>query len=105
MNKRATLFVVWLAAAVFDNSASVAADISHGRQIARRWCISCHVVVSTQRQATTEAPPFATIARKPDFDANRVAQFLLNPHPKMPNMSLTRAEAADLAAYIGSLAR
>jgi mono/diheme cytochrome c family protein len=105
MNKRATLFGVWLAAAVFDNSAGIAADISHGRQLARRWCISCHVVVSTQRQATTEAPPFATIARKPDFDANRVALFLLNPHPKMPNMSLTRVEAADLAAYIGSLAR
>jgi mono/diheme cytochrome c family protein len=105
MNKKATLFGIWLTAAVLDNSASIAADISHGRQLARRWCISCHLVVSNQRQATTEAPPFATIARRPDFDANRVATFLLNPHPKMPNMSLTRVEAADLAAYIGSLAR
>ena len=27
----------------------------------------------------------------------------LEPYPRMPNMSLTRAEAADTAAYIGSL--
>jgi mono/diheme cytochrome c family protein len=34
-----------------------------------------------------------------------VATFLLNPHPKMPNMSLTRVEAADIADYIKSLAK
>jgi hypothetical protein len=28
---------------------------------------------------------------------------LLEPHPKMPNMSLSRTEAADLAAYIATL--
>jgi hypothetical protein len=27
----------------------------------------------------------------------------MDPHPKMPNMSLSRTEAADLAAYIASL--
>jgi hypothetical protein len=51
------------------------------------------------------AAPFATIARRPGFDAAKIALFLLTPHPKMPDMSLTRPEAADLAAYIGSLAR
>jgi hypothetical protein len=39
----------------------------------------------------------------PDFDAAKLAFFLMDPHPKMPNMSLSRTEAADLAAYIGSL--
>jgi mono/diheme cytochrome c family protein len=106
MNKSAAFLAIGLAATALGSSVSVAADASHGRSLARRWCISCHVVVSNQRQSTTtEAPPFATIARKPDFDANRIAVFLLNPHPKMPSMSLTRNEAADLAAYIGSLAR
>jgi len=28
---------------------------------------------------------------------------LLTPHPRMPDMDLTRAEAADLVAYIASL--
>jgi len=48
-------------------------------------------------------PPFATIAKIPGFDAGKIALFLLDPHPKMPDMSLSRAEAADLAAYIASL--
>ena len=36
---------------------------------------------------------------------NRLANFLLDPHPKMPNMSLTRTEAADIAAYIRHVRR
>lgn len=91
----------WLAVA----SPSAAADASHGEQLARRWCASCHVVAPDQRQTTGEAPPFEAISRTPGFDANKLAFFLLNPHPKMPDMSLTRPEAGDLAAYIGSLAR
>jgi hypothetical protein len=39
----------------------------------------------------------------PGFDAGRVALFLLDPHPKMPDMGLSRTEAADLAAYIATL--
>ena len=81
------------------------ADVQHGATIARRWCSSCHVVASNQRQVTGEAPPFATIARRPDFDQNRLAYFLLDPHPKMPDMGLSRTDAADLAAYIGSLGK
>jgi hypothetical protein len=30
---------------------------------------------------------------------------LLDPHPKMPDMGLSRREAEDLAAYIASLKR
>lgn len=92
-------------ATVIGCGAAQAADIEHGETLARRWCATCHVVAPNQQRATGEAPPFATIARKPDFDVNRLAFFLLEPHPKMPNMSLTRPEAADIAAYIASLAR
>ena len=82
------------------------ADADNGSRLAHRWCEVCHVVSPTQRRATTDqAPPFATIARTPGFNAPKIALFLLDPHPKMPDMSLTRTEAADLAAYIGSLAR
>jgi hypothetical protein len=49
------------------------------------------------------APPFATIATRSDFTPEKVAFFLLDPHPKMPNFPLSRSEAADIAAYIGSL--
>jgi mono/diheme cytochrome c family protein len=80
-----------------------AADPDNGERLARRWCAPCHVVALDQRGPTSEAPPFTTIAAKPDFDAAKLAFFLMDPHPKMPNMSLSRTEAADLAAYIASL--
>jgi len=37
------------------------------------------------------------------FDAAKIALFLLDPHPKMPDMGLSRSDAADLAAYIAAL--
>lgn len=83
----------------------LAADPRNGEQLARRWCEPCHVVAADQRGVTGEAPPFASIATRPGFDAARLAMFLLDPHPKMPDMSLTRNEAADLASYIATLAR
>jgi mono/diheme cytochrome c family protein len=83
----------------------VAADVDNGKRLAHRWCQTCHVVTTGPRASTDGAPPFATIAARPDFDAAKIALFLLDPHAKMPNMSLTRMEAGDLAAYMGSLAR
>jgi mono/diheme cytochrome c family protein len=83
----------------------IAADADNGKRLAQRWCQACHVVTTGPRASTDGAPPFATIAAQPDFDAAKITLFLLDPHAKMPNMSLTRMEAGDLAAYIGSLAR
>ena len=42
-------------------------------------------------------------ASRPNFSESGLVTFLLNPHAKMPNMSLTRIEAADIAAYIRTL--
>jgi len=86
-------------------SPCLGADVNHGQELARRWCASCHVVAANQQQPVSEAPTFASVAKAPGFDVNRLAYFLLAPHPKMPDMSLTRFEAADIAAYIGSLAK
>ena len=92
-----------LALAFASFAAAAPADPTHGEKLARRWCASCHVVASDQKGTVAEAPPFATIARKPDFDSAKLALFLLDPRPKMPDMNLSGAEAADLAAYIGTL--
>jgi mono/diheme cytochrome c family protein len=86
-----------------SGSAVIAADADHGAVLAKRWCAPCHVVEEDQKQASADAPPFTTIARKSDFSAEKVAFFLLDPHPKMPNFPLNRNEAADIAAYIASL--
>ena len=85
-------------------SSVFAADPDNGRRLAHRWCEACHVVTPTQsRPATDQAPPFATIAKTTDFDAAKIALFLLDPHPKMPDMGLSRSDAADLASYISTL--
>ena len=97
------LLVILAGVATADTAG--AADAYNGGQIARRWCVTCHVVAGDQQGTTGEAPPFASIAKRPGFDAGQLVVFLLDPHPKMPNMSLTRTEAGDLAAYIATLGK
>jgi mono/diheme cytochrome c family protein len=92
-----------MVAAVAVVSSAEAADVGHGQQLARRWCASCHIVAAGQTGPTSEAPPFATIAASERFTARKIAAFLLDPRPRMPNMELTPREAEDLAAYISSL--
>ena len=97
-------FSSWLVvAACLFTSAALAADADHGGDLAKRWCASCHLVTNDQKQASADVASFASIARKPDFTPERLAFFLLDPHPKMPNFPLSRNEAVDIAAYIGSL--
>ena len=88
---------------ILFSSSAWAADARNGEVLARRWCMSCHVVAPDQRGTASEAPPFVSVAKRPDFDAHKLAFFLLNPHPKMPDMGLSRGAAEDLSAYIGSL--
>jgi mono/diheme cytochrome c family protein len=84
-------------------TASTAADADSGKNLANRWCSSCHVMQSDQKLATDQAPPFASIAKMPGFDANKLAFLLLKPHPNMPSLSLSRVEIADLADFIATL--
>ena len=82
-----------------------AADADHGETLARRWCAACHVVSDDQKQGADNVPTFAAIAHIPGFDAQAIARFLRDPHPKMPDMQLSTIEAADLAAYITRLGK
>jgi mono/diheme cytochrome c family protein len=79
------------------------ADPENGQRLAERWCSACHVVATNQQRASVDVPPFSTIARAPGFNAQQLAFFLLEPHPKMPSMSLSRKEATDIADYIKRL--
>jgi mono/diheme cytochrome c family protein len=94
------LAAAWLAVSV---AVTASADPADGEKLARRWCAACHLVAPDQQRASTEAPPFATIARLPGFSREKLAFFLLEPHPKMPSMALSRGEASDLADYIAEL--
>lgn len=98
--------IVPAAAAVlcaFAAAPALAADIARGQTISKRWCSSCHVVASDQKQASVDVPSFADIARR-RTEAKPLAVFLSEPHGMMPNLSLTQLEIADIVAYIRSLA-
>jgi mono/diheme cytochrome c family protein len=79
------------------------ADPENGRRLAERWCSACHVVAPGQQRASADVPPFSTIAHAPGFNPRRLTFFLLEPHPRMPSMSLSRKEAADIVDYIKQL--
>ena len=103
MHKSGLLLAVTFAVTALTTG-SYAADPNAGRELARRWCAVCHVVESNQERAPTVAPPFATIAKSSGFDAAQLAKSMLAPHPQMPGRELSRDQAADIAAYIATLA-
>jgi mono/diheme cytochrome c family protein len=85
-------------------STVLAADAANGKIIAKRWCAECHVVAADQTAAKADAPSFADIAkRRLPATPGAVEKFLMDPHPKMPDMQINRREADDLVAYIGTL--
>jgi cytochrome c2 len=79
-----------------------AADAANGKIIAKRWCAAHHLVSPDQTLASPDVPSFAAIARK-RLPPESLKAFLSDPHPKMPDMSLTRSEIEDIVAYIRSL--
>lgn len=89
--------------AFLHGSAFAAGDPRRGLVMAKTWCSSCHLVTSGSSGTSTDAPPFATIAKRDPDDLAALTAFLANPHPPMPNLHLTRDEIADLLAYIASL--
>lgn len=91
-------------ALVLGAQTALAADADNGKRLAQARCTPCHIVIPNQRAELANSPPFEAIARKFGFSAEMLAFAILDPHPRM-NMSLTRREAEDIAAYIATLAK
>jgi mono/diheme cytochrome c family protein len=80
-------------------------DLAHGRAFAQEVCTPCHQVIPQQfALRIASAPSFAAIAATPGMTEMALKSFLASPHPTMPNLVLERQEAADVVAYILSLA-
>ena len=105
MRRMVSGFVLLAAAVTGLSQSAVAANVTNGERLAKRWCAACHVVAADQKSGNTQVTPFSAIAKLPGFDAGKLAFYLLTPHPKMPDMNLTRDEASDFAAYIASQGR
>ena len=98
-----SLHLLLLFAAGSVGSALAQGNAETGGAIAERWCSSCHLVSSDQTSAAADAPSFMSIAQKSESEIDALEGFLADPHPPMPDMSLSRNEIRDLLAYIRSL--
>ena len=81
-------------------------DPANGERLAKRWCSGCHLVAPDQTRASADAPSFASLADAAHRDPDRVADLLARPgpsHSKMPDMTLSRLEVADIVGWIASL--
>ena len=81
---------------------AVAFDAETGHNLARAWCSKCHLVEAGQ-SASDAAPTFQQIAGNADLTADRIRLWLADPHPRMPNLNLSRQEIESLVAYLESL--
>ena len=77
-------------------------DPVQGKILAEKLCINCHLVGSAQQQqpANADVPSFKEIAEREDQSAGAIAARIMLPKHPMPQIPLTKAELADLAAYI-----
>jgi len=79
-------------------------EAQQGRELARLWCKHCHLVEPEgSGYVQSNVPTFAEIANRPDQSAEQIKLFLVDPHPPMPNLNLSRDEIQNLATYILSL--
>jgi mono/diheme cytochrome c family protein len=103
--KVAAAGLVWLAAAGLPQAATAQGwgDAAAGKEMAVRWCAECHMVAPDQARASADVPTFMDIAKRVDGDFAVIEGFLIDPHPAMPVMSLTRQEIRDLIAYFATL--
>lgn len=84
-------------------AAQAAGDRANGEKLSRIWCAACHVVADDQKSGLADVPTFHWLARDPLQTSEKLSQFLRDPHPLMPDMTLSRNEVADIVAYIQSL--
>jgi mono/diheme cytochrome c family protein len=77
-----------------------------GERLARQWCASCHLVAADQRAPAPDvAPPFGSIAARPQASAGALRTIIQMPYPRMPQIALSRDEVEHIIAYILSLKR
>ena len=73
-----------------------------GRELVMNSCISCHAPIGTT-VATDEAPPLSFVARDNKTNPGWVRGWLMDPHPPMPGIMLSRKQINDVMAYLSSL--
>ena len=104
MTRTRTLLLGALGLSLAWATQAAAADPDAGLALARVWCSSCHAVDPNPDRAPIDGvPSFRAIATLPNYDKGWVAAFIANPHPPMPNLSLSKQNIDDITAYLDRL--
>ena len=83
-------------------SAAETGNAEAGRQLVNRSCVSCHAPAGVARASDT-APPLSFLARDNKYRAAFVRGWLMEPHPPMPSIPLSRQQISDIVAYLATL--
>lgn len=98
------VFVALTAAGPATAQTIEALDEANGERLARALCVNCHQVAPDSGDPVlSDVPGFREIANRPGTTRDAIEAFVLNPHPPMPQVQLSRDELADISAYIMSL--
>jgi mono/diheme cytochrome c family protein len=100
MMTRNVLLSLALCAAAPAYAATGSADA--GRQLVMRSCTSCHAPEATT-SATDGAPPLSYISKDIKERPAFIRGWLMDPHPPMPGIMLSRQQIDDIIAYLNSL--
>jgi cytochrome c len=78
------------------------ANADAGRRLVMQSCISCHAA-ETSKAATDGAPPLSFVAKDNKQNPAWIRGWLMDPHPPMPGIMLSRQQIEDIIAYLDTL--
>lgn len=97
----ALLFALLIGGSAFP-AALPAGNAEAGKQLVQNSCTACHAPMDTVH-ASDQAPPLSFLAHDRKADPRWVRGWLMDPHPPMPNIMLSRQQVADVMAYLATL--
>jgi mono/diheme cytochrome c family protein len=101
--RRFVLITALMTFAIPAIAAAPAGNVDAGRQLVTRSCTSCHAMNATTT-ALDGAPPLSYIAKDNKQRPAWIRGWLMDPHPPMPGIMLSRQQVNDVIAYLNSLA-
>jgi mono/diheme cytochrome c family protein len=104
-DRRFRVFRIVFAAAIVILAAPPAGaqgDPEVGRELARTWCTSCHVV-DIEGQGADAGPALPALLGDGQRTEDELRGWLAAPHPPMPDFALSRQEIEDITAYLQGL--
>lgn len=85
-----------------EQSQSAARGLTYTEQV----CAACHAVRAGQQTSPNpNAPTFTVIANMPGMTPTALNAWLHSAHATMPNLIVSPADRADIAAYLETLKR